>query len=211
MPRTKKTKTSTKSKTPKSKTPKSKKTKTSKTKETTNPYQNIINVINSLSNSRKKHSFSKSRNNLPAQLMNINKKSQHISTSTSKKCKKSINPHVVNRTFKSSSSFSSITQNGETHSKGKKIINNSLKPFIEIKEMENGNIQHYVIPKNTIPYKSIKSKSMKSKIIKGKSTKAKITKAKSTKGKSTKGKSTKGKSTKGKSTKGKSTKSSKRK
>ena len=196
MPRTKKTKTSTKSKTPKSntpksntpksKTPKSKKTKTSKTKETTNPYQNIINVINSLSNSRNKHSFSKSRNNLPAQLMNINKKSQHISTSTSKKCKKSINPHVVNRTFKSSSSFSSITQNGETHSKGKKIINNSLKPFIEIKEMENGNIQHYVIPKNTISYKNTNSKSIKSKSTKRKSTKRKSTKRKSTKRKSTK-------------------------
>ena len=150
MPRTKKTKISIKSKTPKSKTPKSKKTKTSKTKETTNPYQNIINVINSLSNSRKKHSFSKSRNNLPAQLMNINKKSQHISTSTSKKCKKSINPHVVNRTFKSSSSFSSITQNGETHSEGKKVINNSLKPFIEIKEMENGDVQHYMIPRTSL-------------------------------------------------------------
>ena len=191
MPRTKKTKTSTKSKTPKSKTPKSKKTKTSKTKETTNPYQNIINVINSLSNSRKKHSFSKSRNNLPAQLMNINKKSQHISTSTSKKCKKSINPHVVNRTFKSSSSFSSITQNGETHSKGKKIINNSLKPFIEIKEMENGNIQHYVIPKNTISYKNTNSKSIKRKSTKRKSTKRKSTKRKSTKRKTIKIKSTK--------------------
>ena len=196
MPRTKKTKTSTKSKTPKSntpksntpksKTPKSKKTKTSKTKETTNPYQNIINVINSLSNSRNKHSFSKSRNNLPAQLMNMNKKSQHISTSTSKKCKKSINPHVVNRTFKSSSSFSSITQNGETHSKGKKIINNSLKPFIEIKEMENGNIQHYVIPKNTIPYKNTNSKSIKRKSTKRKSTKRKSTKRKTIKIKSTK-------------------------
>jgi len=191
MPRTKKTKISIKSKTPKSKTPKSKKTKTSKTKETTNPYQNIINVINSLSNSRKKHSFSKSRNNLPAQLMNINKKSQHISTSTSKKCKKSINPHVVNRTFKSSSSFSSITQNGETHSKGKKIINNSLKPFIEIKEMENGNIQHYVIPKNTISYKNTNSKSIKRKSTKRKSTKRKSTKRKSTKRKTIKIKSTK--------------------
>ena len=186
MPRTKKNKNSTKSK-----ISKSKQTKTSKTKETTNPYQNIINVINSLSNSRKKHSFSKSRNNLPAQLMNINKKSQHISTSTSKKCKKSINPHVVNRTFKSSSSFSSITQNGETHSEGKKVINNSLKPFIEIKEMENGDVQHYMIPRTSLSHcqsssNKKRSKSTKRKTIKRKSTKRKTTKRKTIKRKSTK-------------------------
>jgi hypothetical protein len=178
MPRTKKTKIS-----------KTKQTKETKSKETITPYQNIINVINSLSNSRNKHSFSKSRNNLPAQLMNINKKSQHISTSTSKKCKKSINPHVVNRTFKSSSSFSSITQNGETHSEGKKVINNSLKPFIEIKEMENGDVQHYMIPRTSLSQShsnNKKSKSTKRKTIKRKSTKRKTTKRKTIKRKSTK-------------------------
>ena len=179
MPRTKKTKISIKSKTPKSKTPKSKKTKTSKTKETTNPYQNIINVINSLSNSRKKHSFSKSRNNLPAQLMTIDRKNKKTSKHSSK-------PQVFNRTFKSSSSFSSITQNGETHSEGKKIINNSLKPFIEIKEMENGDIQHYMIPRTSLSHcqsssNKKRSKSTKRKTIKRKSTKRKTKTSKKSK------------------------------
>jgi hypothetical protein len=181
MPRTKKNKTSTKSKSSKSKTPKSKKTKTTKTKETTNPYQNIINVINSLSNSRNKHSFSKSRNNLPAQLMTIDKKNTKTSKHSSK-------PQVFNRTFKSSSSFSSITQNGETHSKGKKVINNSLNPFIVINEMKNGDVQHYIIPKNSLSQSYAKSHSNKKK---SKSTKRKTIKRKSTKRKTIKRKSTK--------------------
>jgi len=179
MPRTKKNKNSTKSK-----ISKSKQTKTSKTKETTNPYQNIINVINSLSHSRNKHSFSKSRNNLPAQLMTIDRKNKKTSKHSSK-------PQVFNRTFKSSSSFSSITQNGETHSEGKKIINNSLKPFIEIKEMENGDIQHYMIPRTSLSHcqsssNKKRSKSTKRKTIKRKSTKRKTTKRKTIKRKSTK-------------------------
>ena len=184
MPRTKKNKTSTKSKSSKSKTPKSKKTKTTKAKETTNPYQSIINVINSLSNARNKHTFSKSRNNLPAQLMTIDRKNKKTSKHSSK-------PQVFNRTFKSSSSFSSITQNGETHSEGKKIINNSLKPFIEIKEMENGDIQHYMIPRTSLSHcqsssNKKRSKSTKRKTIKRKSTKRKTTKRKTIKRKSTK-------------------------
>ena len=167
MPRTKKTKTSTKSK-----TPKLTKTKTSKTKETTNPYQNIINVINSLSNSRNKHTFDKSKNNLPAQLMTIDRKNKKTSKYSSK-------PQVFNRTFKSSSSFSSITQNGKTHSEGKKIINNSLKPFIEIKEMENGDVQHYMIPRTSLSQSHSnkkRSKSTKRKTMKQKPTKRKTMK-----------------------------------
>jgi len=176
MPRTKKTKTP-KSKTHKSKKTKSKKSKSSTLKEIPTPYQNIINVINSLSNVRNKNTFDKSRNNLPAQLISMNKKS----------LKKSIDPQVINRVFKSSSSFSSVTQNGETHTKGKKIINNSLKPFIEIKEMENGDMHHYMIPKTTIPYKEHKTKSKSTKRKARKSTKRKTkSKAKSTKRKTRK-------------------------
>ena len=181
MPRTKKNKTSTKSKSSKSKTPKSKKTKTTKAKETTNPYQSIINVINSLSNARNKHTFSKSRNNLPAQLMTIDKKNTKTSKHSSK-------PQVFNRTFKSSSSFSSITQNGETHSEGKKVINNSLNPFIVINEMKNGDVKHYMIPKNSLYQSYAKSHSNKKK---SKSTKRKTIKRKTTKRKTINRKSTK--------------------
>ena len=141
--------------------PRTKKTKTTKAKETTNPYQNIINVINSLSNSRNKHTFDKSRNNLPAQLMTIDKKNKTISKHSSKYSSK---PQVFNRTFKSSSSFSSITQNGETHSEGKKVINNSLNPFIVINEMKNGDVQHYIIPKKSLSQSYVKSHSNKKKV-----------------------------------------------
>ena len=161
--------------------PRTKKTKITKAKETTNPYQSIINVINSLSNARNKHTFSKSRNNLPAQLMTIDKKNTKTSKHSSK-------PQVFNRTFKSSSSFSSITQNGETHSEGKKVINNSLNPFIVINEMKNGDVQHYIIPKNSLSQSYAKSHSNKKK---SKSTKRKTIKRKSTKRKTIKRKSTK--------------------
>ena len=177
MPRTKKTKIS-----------KTKQTKESKSKETITPYQNIINVINSLSNSRNKHSFSKSRNNLPAQLMTIERKNKQPCKQYSKKSSKySSKPQVFNRTFKSSSSFSSITQNGETHSEGKKVINNSLKPFIEIKEMENGDVQHYMIPRTSLSQShsnNKKSKSTKRKTIKRKSTKRKTKTSKKSNSKS---------------------------
>ena len=148
--KSKKTKLSTKSKAPTNyKIP-----KPTNSKKTTNPFQTIITIINSLNKSKKNHTFDKSRNNLPAQLMIIDKQTKKVSLPSSK-------PQVVNRTLKSSSSFTSITQNGETHLEGKKIINNSLNPFIEIKEMNNGEVQHYMIPKNTLSYKNSNSKIVK--------------------------------------------------
>ena len=51
-----------------------------------------------------------------------------------------------------SSSYSSVMQDGHTRSKGKKIVNDSNKPYLQVDEMENGNTQHYMIPKNTINY-----------------------------------------------------------
>ena len=43
-------------------------------------------------------------------------------------------------------------QDGETHTEGKDIFNDSTKPFLQINEMHDGNTQHYMIPKNSIPY-----------------------------------------------------------
>jgi hypothetical protein len=170
MARTKKTKTP-KSKAPKSKTPKSKTPKPTNSKKTPNSYQTIINIINSLSNSKRNHTFDKSRNNLPAQLMIIDNQTKKVSLRSSK-------PQVFNRTLKSSSSFSSITQNGETHSEGKNIINNSLNPFIEIKEMKNGDVQHYMIPKNTLLYKNSNSTKRKTQTLKSKAKSKSKSKAK---------------------------------
>jgi len=173
---------------------------TSYSSSKSNKHKNILDILKKFKVSRSTTSFKKSQNNLPAHLMKLSspKISQHYQTKhlSSKKFPLNSNSQTFSKSI--SSSYSSFTKNGETHSEGKKILNNSTKPFIEITEMENGNSQHFMIPKNTISYNSTNSTN---------STKRKSTK--STKGKSTKGKSTKGKSTKGKSTKRKSTKSTK--
>ena len=132
-----------------------------------NRRQTILDIIKSFSDAR--NNLSKSRNNLPARLMKLNSSSRSpmsnlestdfqnqdqdqyqyqnqdpdiFSNAMSKSMSKSM-----------SSSFTSVIQNGQTHSKGKTIINNSTKPFIEIKEIDNGDVKDYMIPKNTIPYK----------------------------------------------------------
>ena len=51
-----------------------------------------------------------------------------------------------------SSSFSSMTQDGQTKSAGKTIINDSNKSYLQVEEIENGNTNQYIIPKNTIDY-----------------------------------------------------------
>ena len=125
----------------------------------TNKHQNILDIIKNISISR--NNLRKSQNNLPARLMNMSQsKSQLLNLSE---------PQVDNKSFSKSisSSFSSISKNGKTlsHSQGKEIINNSRKPFIEIKEMENGDVQHYMVPKTSIPYKSQHKSSLMSKHI----------------------------------------------
>ena len=149
-------------------------------------HKSIVDIINRLS--RTKHSFRKSQNNLPARLMKLNSpkivqhyKNKHLS---SKGKASTPNTQIFSKSM--SSSYSSFTENGKTHSKGKAIVNNSTKPFIEITEMENGKTERFMIPKHTIPYKTIKAKSTKTKSTKAKSTKSKLTKAKSSKTKSTK-------------------------
>ena len=110
-----------------------------------------------------RNNSSKSQNNLPAHLMKMNKKNKKTIINTN--INTNIRPIVFNKSFSKSatSSYSSVMKNGKTkiHSEGKEIINNSTKPFIEIHEMDNGSINHYMVPKNTIPYKPIGYKSMK--------------------------------------------------
>ena len=139
--------------------------------------QSMFSIFNNLSkkNTNITNNNFKLNNNLASRIMNINTSShkpEHKITS--------------NSTSKSvSSTFSSFTKNGKTHSKGKKVINNSTKPFIKIEEIKNGTKHHFIIPKNTISYKTIKyTKGKKGKKV-TKSTKGKKGKkvTKSTKGK----------------------------
>ena len=134
-------------------------------------HKSRVDIINRLS--RTKHSFRKSQHNLAASLMKLNSpkivqhyKNKHLS---SKGKASKLNTHIFSKSI--SSSYSSVSENGKTHSKGKEIINNSNNPFIEITEMKNGKTETFMIPKHTLPYKSIKS--MKNKTYKQKITKRK--------------------------------------
>jgi len=97
---------------------------------------NLIDLISMITQERKNKT--KSQSNLPARLMGINKINK---TSKPQSYSKSV-----------SSSYSSIMHNGQKHIKGKEVINDSTKPFIKINEMEDGSVNHYMVPKNTIPY-----------------------------------------------------------
>ena len=109
-------------------------------------HQSILDIIKSFAS---RNNISKSKNNLPARLMQMKSYKALRSQPNTK-------PQVFSKSFtkSSSSSFSSVMKNGkvQTHSEGKEIINNSNRPFIEIKEMENGDVSHYIVPKKTIPY-----------------------------------------------------------
>ena len=102
--------------------------------------QNLYNLVNTISQERKNRT--KAQSNLPARLMKLTKKTKPKKTAKSNSYSRSV-----------SSTYSSIIKNGESHNKGKKIVNESTKPYLQIDEMENGQVQHYMIPKNTIHYK----------------------------------------------------------
>lgn len=147
-----KTKTKHKSKTKSKSHSKSK----SQPKYKLHDHQSLLDIIKQLSVAR--NNISKSQNNLPAHLIKMNKiQKKNTNKNTN------IFPNMVNKSVSksfsksSSSSYSSIMKNGKTkiHSEGKEILNNSNNPFIEIKEMDNGTVTHYMVPKNTIPYKPI--------------------------------------------------------
>lgn len=113
--------------------------------------QNLINTIN---NNRK--DISKMHNNLPAKLMQLN--NQQIINHSHKhqsQAQPQFQPQSQVYAKSISSSFSSVMHNGHTHSQGKRIVNESDKPYLQVDEMMDGSTQHYMIPKNNIPYKPI--------------------------------------------------------
>lgn len=98
-------------------------------------HSRLLHLVNDINTTRK--DLTKMQTNLPAKLMQINAKPTK--------------PQVYAKSV--SSSFSSIMHNGHTHSQGKQVVNDSTKPYVRIDEMLNGDVKHYMVPKNTIPYK----------------------------------------------------------
>ena len=107
--------------------------------------QDIINIIAKLSKASR--NSTKSQSNLPARLMKLQ-------TNTK------LNPSTLRNTYHKSisSSYSRIMKNGNTHTEGKQIIDNSNKPFIEIDEMYNGKVQQFMIPRISKSKSKTKSK-----------------------------------------------------
>jgi len=135
--------------------PKLKRTRTSSKLVVTNNANRLANLLNTISNNRS--ILTKSEINLPARLMqNGNKLSKPLEYS------KSI-----------SSTFTSSIHNGEVHAAGKEVINDSTKPFIQLTELHNGQIEHYMIPRkptsitrlniHTSPSKTVTPKTKKTK------------------------------------------------
>ena len=132
---------------------------------------NLIDLISMIRQASKNRS--KTQSNLPARLIKMNKMNKNkprmspflqMSRHTSRML-----PHNIQtpESFKKSvsSSYSSIIKDGEQHSEGKQIINDSTKPFIRINEIQDGQIQQYMVPKNTIPYNVSNDESSKEPII----------------------------------------------
>ena len=100
--------------------------------------QNLINLITKISQERKHKT--KSQTNLVAKIMRLPSMDSRMSK-----------PKTYAKT--ESSYYSTMTHNGESHNKGKKIVNESTKPYLEIDEMQDDQVQHYMLPKNSIPYR----------------------------------------------------------
>lgn len=123
----------------------------------------ILNIFQRLSNSR--NHLTKMSNNLPAKLVHLNNYSGEG------------NGNVIKKSV--SSTYTQVMHDGHMHVKGKQVINDSTKPFVLINEMENGDVQHYMMPRNknmnnqnnNIMISGIGIKSKKTKKTKSKKTK----------------------------------------
>ena len=136
------------------KTKRTKRTKSHpKTKfHNTSTANRLVDLLNNISNNRR--GLTKTELNLPARLMQNGSKT--LSPAKSLTFSKSV-----------SSSYSTTMHNGNVHSAGKQVINDSTKPYIQVSELHNGQIAEYMIPRNqsrmTMSKKSKKSsKSSKS-------------------------------------------------
>jgi hypothetical protein len=105
----------------------------------------LVNLLNTISNNRR--GLEKSEINLPARLMqnkNVSNMPQHLEYS------KSV-----------SSTYTSSIHNGEIHSAGKEVVNDSTKPYIQVAELHNGDVQYYKISRNQSSHHHNPSKAKK--------------------------------------------------
>ena len=100
--------------------------------------QKLLNLIAKISKERQNKT--KSQTNLVAKIMKMPNSIPIISK-----------PKTYAKTV--SSYYSTVSRNGESHNKGKKIINESTNPYLEIDEMRDGQVKHYILPKNSITYR----------------------------------------------------------
>ena len=133
-------------------------------------HQTLIDLITKLSESSNRNRMIKSQSNLPARLMQLPHRSKSMRNMSNMSNMSNLlsqpmnlQPNTYSRNGRQvfsdssskavSSTYSSFSHNGHTHSKGKKVINDSKQPFIKINEIKNGDVKTYMIPKDTIPYK----------------------------------------------------------
>jgi hypothetical protein len=103
--------------------------------------KNMINIFQGMNSKQKKNNLFKMNNNLSAKLISMTSQTPN---------------HVYKKSV--SSTYSSIVKNGKMHQEGKQIINDSTKPFIQISELNNNKVSHFMIPRKI---KSRKTKSRK--------------------------------------------------
>lgn len=105
------------------------KSKSHKSRMTSNSSR-LANLLNTISNNR--NMMTKSEINLPARLMQS----------------QSPNQQALEYSKSVSSTMTSSMHNGELHSSGKQVINDSTKPYIQVAELHNGQVEHFMIPRN---------------------------------------------------------------
>lgn len=129
-----------------------KRMKHTKSKKTIPSIIPIMSLIKHITADRKR--LTKSQTNLPAKLNSLSSHHRNPKPNIT-----SVNIQPANYSYAKtiSSTFSSVVHNGKAHSEGKIITNESTKPFLNVKEMHNGEIEHFIIPKNTIKYKPSKA------------------------------------------------------
>ena len=151
---------------------------TSRTTSRPTSLNDLQKLVSKVYNSRSK--IQKMNNNLPARLLQLNRGTGSHNQVYSKSI---------------SSTYSSTMHDGHVHQEGKQVVNDSTKPFIQISELQNDQVKHYMLPRNGatsrgdnkyvfhIPKSTSRSRSRsKSRSRKGK-TKARKTKARKTKSK----------------------------
>jgi len=115
----------------------------------------LAKLLNIISNNRR--SMSKAEINLPARLMqNMNMHHENQQVDYSKTV---------------SSTFTSSMHDGEMHSAGKEIIDDSTRPYIQIAELHNGQVERYMIPRHQVKHTSYRNHSKQTKSKRSKKTK----------------------------------------